>query len=82
MAIAALVAGIVGIVTCACLVPSILAIVFGVIAKKDIAESGGAKTGGGLAQAGFILGIVGVVLGIVNWIIVAATGSFEFTTGS
>ena len=82
MAIASLVLGIVGIITCGCMIFSVLGIVFGVIAKKDIRESGGTKTGAGLAQAGFILGIVGVVLGIIYWIIVATTGNFEVTTGN
>ncbi len=80
-AIASLVLGIVGLLTCGCLIGSILAIVFGSMAKKEIAASGGAKSGAGLAQAGFILGIVGVALAVLYWIVVAATGNFEFTTG-
>lgn len=79
-AIASLVLGIVGLLTCGCLIGSILAIVFGNLAKKEIAASGGAKSGAGLAKAGFILGIVGVVLAVLYWIVVAATGSFEVTT--
>lgn len=80
MAIASLVLGIVGIITCGCLIPSILGIVFGILGKKDIRESGGAKTGAGLAQAGFITGIVGIALAVIYWIVVATTGNFEFST--
>jgi hypothetical protein len=74
MAIASLVLGIIGLIACGCLVLSILAIIFGQLGKKDIRESGGAKTGGGLAQWGFILGIIGVALGVVYWIVVIASG--------
>jgi len=81
MAIAALVLGIAGVILCGCLIPSILGVVFGVLGKKDVRESGGAKKGAGMAQAGFILGIVGLVLAAIYWIVVASTGNFEITTG-
>jgi hypothetical protein len=79
-AIASLVLGILGIVTCGCLIFSILGIVFGVLAKKDIRESNGGVTGAGMAQAGFITGIVGIALAVIYWILVATTGTFEFST--
>lgn len=82
MAIAALVLGIVGVIGCGCVIPSILGIVFGVLGKKDVRESGGAKKGAGMAQAGFILGIVGIVLAVAYWVIVATTGEFEFSTST
>lgn len=82
MAIASLVLGIVGLLSCGCLIGSILAIVFGQIAKKNIRESGGAQGGAGMAKAGFILGIVGIALAVVYWIIVATTGSFSYSTSS
>jgi hypothetical protein len=39
---------------------SILAIIFGFLAKKDIKQSSGAKSGGGVAIAGIVIGFVGV----------------------
>jgi len=69
--------GIVGLLCCA--IASIVAIVLGVQAKKEIAASGGMQTGAGQAQAGFILGIVGcalAVIGIVAWVGLAASGNY------
>ena len=66
MGIASLVLGIVGLLGCCTLVPSILALVFGVIGRKKAAQ--GLATNGGMATAGMILGIVGIVAGIVYWI--------------
>ena len=39
---------------------SILALVFGLIAKRQIDESGGGQSGLGLAIAGIVLGCIGV----------------------
>jgi hypothetical protein len=66
MAVASLVLGIVG-VTMICayglgLVPAIIAIVLGRMSKQKIDASGGQIGGRGLAQAGFILGIVTTVM--------------------
>ena len=66
MAIASLVLGLVW----AYGIGSILAIVFGFIAKKNIREAGGMETGGGMATAGIVLGIIGVVAVVI--IIIAA----------
>jgi hypothetical protein len=68
MALISLIAGIVGILSCCCFIPSAAALILGILGKKEIAESGGLKTGGGMAQAGLILGIVGLVLGVGYWI--------------
>jgi hypothetical protein len=54
-AITALVTGLGGLIIP---IAGIVAIVFGVLAKKRIKESGGAFAGEGMATAGFILGIV------------------------
>jgi len=80
MAIAGLVLGIVGVIPCfwGCLIFSILGIVFGQLGKKDIRDSNGAKKGDGLAQWGFILGVIGVALGVLYWILVA-TGVIDIT---
>lgn len=69
MALISLITGIVGILSCCCFIPSAAAVVLGVLGKKEIAESGGQKTGEGLAKAGLILGIVGLVLGVLYWIL-------------
>ena len=81
MAVTALVTGILGLVCCGCGVFSIAALVFGVLGKKEIAESNGAKTGAGMAQAGFILGIVGIVLSVLYWILIAV-GTLDVNTYS
>jgi len=55
---------------------SILALVFGYIAKRQIAASNGTEGGGGMATAGIVLGWIGVaalVALIVIVIIAAAT---------
>lgn len=79
-AIWALVLGILGLVCCG-IFTGIPAIFLGNAAKKEIASSGGAQTGGGMAQAGFILGIVATVLGALG-LILFATGvvNTDFST--
>jgi hypothetical protein len=59
-AIVALVLGIVGLTTCQPL--GIVAIFLGRAARQEIARSGGTESGDGLAQAGYILGIVSAAL--------------------
>jgi hypothetical protein len=76
MAIISLVTGILAIPCCGCIVFSLAAIVLGYLGRKEIAESGGAKKGDGLAKAGLILGIVTLVLAVIYWILVG-TGTFE-----
>ncbi len=68
-AIASLVLGILGLVTCA--IPGIFAIPLGHAALGDIRDRRGAVVGDGLAKAGIILGWINVallVLGLV-WVI-------------
>jgi hypothetical protein len=83
MAIAGLVLGIIGVIPCfwACFVFAILGVVFGQLGKKDIRDSQGAKNGEGLAQWGFILGIVGIAAGVIYWILVA-TGVLDLSYSS
>ncbi len=76
-AIAALATGIAGIVFAICcsfvgLLLGIAAVVLGYMSKQEIARSNGAQGGGGLAQGGFITGIVAVVLAIIMIILGAA----------
>lgn len=71
MAIASLVCGILS-VTCCCggWLPSILAVIFGIISKNRKSENNG------MALAGIILGAIGIVFSILL-IIMMATGTFE-----
>ena len=68
-AIASLVCGICGMVTCCLFVPSILAIVFGAVALPAIRQ--GQAHGRGLAISGIVLGIIGTAVGVAVWIVVA-----------
>jgi hypothetical protein len=63
MALAGFILGIIGVIPCfwGCLVIQILAIVFGQLGKRDIAQSGGLKTNAGQARWAVILGIIGLV---------------------
>lgn len=67
MAIASMVLGILWIYW----LGSILALVFGYVAKRQIADSGGRQGGGGMATAGIALGWIGV--GILALILLIAT---------
>ena len=68
-AIASFVLGIVGIFVFP-LVGSILALIFGYIARNEIDGSAGTQTGRGLAVAGIVLGWVGVALAVVLFVVV------------
>ncbi len=65
MAIVSLVAGILGF-TFFPVIGSIVAVITGPMAKREIAESAGTLGGDGLAQAGTILGWVGIGLSIIG----------------
>jgi hypothetical protein len=75
----ALILGILGIVACSVVAP--FALVIGRRAVKEIDASGGRLGGRGMAQAGFILGVIGTVIlalsliGILVVIIVAAANA-------
>ena len=77
MAIASMVLGIVWIYW----IGSILALVFGYLARKQIAESQGTQQGDGMAIAGIVLGWIGlgilaagVVIGIISSVAGASSG--------
>ena len=74
-ATASLVLGIAGLIICP-LICSVLAIIFGTQAKNEIRRQ---NLGGyGIAQAGFILGIIGLILGILGailWIAVLSSNT-------
>ena len=64
-AIAALILAILGIIGVLPLIGSILGIVLGNSAKAEIRASGGMQEGEGLAQAGVVVGWIGIVLGVL-----------------
>lgn len=68
-AIASLVCGIVWLVG----VGSVFAIWFGYSARRDIDRSGGALVGRGLADAGIVLGIIGVISSILWFLTIGRT---------
>jgi hypothetical protein len=73
MAIAALCCGIAGFL---CIIPAILGIIFGFIAKSQIRAGGYLQRGDGMATAGIVLGIVWIALTIV----LLASGSVDINT--
>jgi hypothetical protein len=75
MAVAALVLGILWV----CWVGSILAVIFGYMAKRQIRDSGGVEQGDGMATAGIVLGWIGVATLILYIVlIIAGAASLEF----
>ncbi len=66
MAIISLIAGICGL-TIFPFVGSIIAVVIGSLAKKEILNSQGSLSGENLAKAGVILGWIGIGLGIIGF---------------
>ena len=70
-AIGALVSGIIGLLLCFCCIPSIVAVVLGILAMNETKRTG--QDGHGMALAGVILGGISIALGIVFMIIGAVT---------
>ncbi len=64
-ALIALIAGILGL-TFIPVIGSIVAVITGPMAKKEIRESAGALSGDGLATAGIVLGWIGIALTILG----------------
>ena len=77
MGIAALVLGILGVVPCLSIVGGILAIVFGRIgmAKSDQ----GLATNGGMAKAGFVLGVIAVAVWGLFFLVSLVTGNWSIS---
>jgi hypothetical protein len=65
MAVVSLIAGILGL-TLIPLVGSVIAIITGMMARREIREGGGTMGGDGLATAGLVLGWIGVGLGVIG----------------
>ena len=71
LAIASLVCGILGVVSCCAFLPGIVAVTFGGVALPAIRRQ---EAGGfGLAVSGMCLGAFSLILGIVVWALVAAS---------
>jgi hypothetical protein len=68
--------GIIGLVLCFIVIPSLLALIFGLVAARKIKRSAGALTGSGLARAGWIMGLIGLLAGGA-FIAAAASGAFD-----
>ena len=78
-AIASMVTGLVGLLTICCgflVVSSIVALVLGILARKEIRNSNGALKGDGMALAGIITGVIGIVMVVIS-IILVATGAID-----
>lgn len=54
---------------------SIAAIILGQVAKKEIDAAGGALTGRGQAEAGFVLGVIGVVVLAIMVVLLLGSGT-------
>ena len=80
LAVASLVLGIAGFVVCP-LICSVLAIIFGQQAKNKIRQDPSLQ-GAGMAQAGFILGIIGVALGVIGLLIIIIAAANNSSSSS
>lgn len=83
-AIASLICSIIGVLFLLPVIGPILGIVFGNMAKKQIAESQGREGGENLAQAGVVLGWIGIVLNILiaGAILALFVGALAFLSGT
>ncbi len=86
MAIAALILGIVSIPGVCCygvvgVAAGVVAVILGRMSLRKIKESGGMIGGRGLAQAGWICGLVGAILGALYGIFTILLFVFGFTNG-
>ena len=79
-AVWALVTGVLGLLCCGLV--GIAGIVLGSAAKREIDASGGYQTGRGMAQAGFVLGILGLVWTVVALLLVSSGMLTLPTTGT
>jgi hypothetical protein len=64
---------------CCGVITGVVAIVLAQQAKREIAASGGMQSGAGQAQAGFVLGIIGIaltVIGLIAYVGLATTGTY------
>ena len=77
-AVASMVLGITGVILFVLFaIPSILAVVFGLIALSQIRESGDTEAGSGMATAGIVLGAIETVV----FFVALATGNVYINIG-
>ena len=76
-AVAALILSIIGLLFCP-FIFSVIGLILSNQAKREIAGSGGAITGRGVAQAAFVIAIIGLVLWLLG-IFLQAIGVLNFT---
>lgn|SRR5215475_7719014 len=74
LAIASLVLGIAGLVFYVCGVASILALVFGYMARGQIDRDPANQGGRGMAIAGIIMGWIGVAIFVIFWVVIIIVG--------
>lgn len=79
-AIISLIAGVLGL-TLFPLLGSIVAVITGVMARREIRETAGAIQGEGLATAGMVLGLVGLGLTVVGLCVAGAIFGIPFCIG-
>jgi hypothetical protein len=77
MAVISLISGIVGL-TILPIVGSIIALILGYMARKEIRESGGSQGGDGFATAGLVMGWIGVGLALCACLAFVAFFVFTF----
>ena len=70
LAIISLVLGILGVPCCAFFVLGIAAVVTGLLARRQIAESQGRLKGSEMATAGLVLGVIFMIVAAVYWILI------------
>jgi Domain of unknown function (DUF4190) len=75
----AMILGILALVCCG-IFTGIPALILGNSAKNEIAASGGAQTGEGMAKAGVILGWISIAWSVIAVIIIVSTGVLTSTT--
>jgi hypothetical protein len=71
-----MITGLAGLVLCFVVVPSVVALVLGLVAARQIRRSGGRTTGLAAARIGWITGLVGTVAGVA-FIVAAVSGAFD-----
>lgn len=80
MAVISLIAGVMGF-TLFPVAGSLIAVVTGLLARREIDASGGALQGDGLALAGEVLGGIGVALSLLGLCLVGSVVAFSLCLG-
>ena len=77
MAVISLVAGILGL-TFFPVLGSLVAIITGIMGRREVRESGGTLAGEGMATAGLVMGVIGISLGALCLCVFGFTFGFTF----